>query len=194
MAHYSHARELSTPVARAALARVLSTGATVRSQAPIVAHVNDSAEAWAALWREQARLGVVPYYLLVARDTGARRYFEVPLARAWQIYRDAIAGVSGLERTARGPSMSTTAGKVVVDGPAEIQGKRVFVLRFLQARDPAWTGRPFFAEADDGAVWFDQLKPAFETEFFFERELALEQASASSRRPASMTSLPVIRS
>ena len=43
---------------------------------------------------------------------------------------------------------------------AEVAGQQVFVLRFLQARDPALVGRPFFAEYDPAALWFTDLKPA----------------------------------
>jgi hypothetical protein len=115
----------------------------------------------------------VPYYLFVERDTGPLNYFEVPLARAWAIFRDAYQNVSGLARTVRGPSMSATPGKVVVDGVSEVRGERVFVLRFLQARNPAWVGRPFFACYDPRATWLDQLRPAFgETRFFFEEPAA----------------------
>jgi L-lysine 2,3-aminomutase len=173
MAHYRHPRELSTAVARRALARILGTGAVVRCQAPVIRHVNDSAATWSELWRTEVQLGAVPYYMFVARDTGARRYFEVPLVRAWSIFRDAFASVSGLARTVRGPSMSATPGKVVVDGVASIRGEKVFALRLLQARDPAWVGLPFFARFDARASWLDQLRPAFgEVAFFYEAALA----------------------
>lgn len=172
MAHYSHPRELSPPVAEAALKRVLATGAVVRCQSPVIRHVNDDARAWADLWREEVRLGAVPYYMFVARDTGARRYFEVPLGRAYRIYRDAISRVSGLARTARGPSMSATPGKVAIDGIVDIRGEKAFALRLLQARNPAWVGVPFHARHDPEATWFDDLAPAFgEREFFFTRAL-----------------------
>jgi L-lysine 2,3-aminomutase len=172
MAHYSHPQELSTPAAERALSLILSTGAVVRCQAPLIRHVNDSAEVWADLWRRQVRLGAVPYYMFVARDTGAKRYFEVPLGRASQIFRDAFAQVSGLARTVRGPSMSATPGKVVIDGVAEIHGEEVFVLRLLQARNPDWVGIPFFARYDPAATWLDELRPALgQEEFFFEPEL-----------------------
>ncbi|MBK9033672.1 MAG: lysine 2,3-aminomutase [Myxococcales bacterium] len=160
MAHYSHPRELATASAQRAAARIRATGAVIRAQAPVIRHVNDRAEAWAELWRAEVKLGIVPYYMFVARDTGARRYFEVPLVTAWSIYRDALAGVSGLARTVRGPSMSTTSGKVVIDGVASIAGSDVFVLRYLQARDPDRVGQPFFAEYDAHATWFDDLRPA----------------------------------
>ncbi len=169
MAHYNHFRELETEPARQAIARLRATGAVIRSQGPLLAHVNDDPEVWARLWQTQVRLGIVPYYMFVERDTGARRYFEVPLARSWQIYRLAVQRVSGLGRTVRGPSMSATPGKVEIQGVTEIGGEKVFVLRFLQGRHPDWVQRPFFARYDDQACWLDQLRPAFgEDRFFFE--------------------------
>jgi L-lysine 2,3-aminomutase len=170
MAHFSHPRELSTPVAQAAIARIQSTGAVVRTQAPLIRHVNDDPAVWAEMWQRQVELGAVPYYMFVERDTGPRRYFELPLLRAFDVFRDAFRRLTGLGRTVRGPSMSATPGKVVVDGVARIHGEDVFVLRFLQARDPSWVGRPFFAALDPHATWLDGLRPAFgEAEFFFER-------------------------
>ena len=42
----------------------------------------------------------------------------------------------------------------------------------LQARNPEWVGRPFFARFDARATWLDELRPAFgEKAFFFEKEL-----------------------
>ena len=65
--------------------------------------------------------------------------------------------------------MSAAPGKVEVQGEAVINGEHVFVLRFLQARDPSWVHRPFFARYDETATWLDDLKPAFgEKAFFFE--------------------------
>ncbi len=172
MSHYSHPRELETPVAQAALRRILDTGAVVRCQAPLMRHINDDVDTWAHMWRLQVRPGAVPYYMFIPRDTGPGEYFSVPLARCHQIFRDAYQRVSGLARTVRGPSMSATPGKVVIDGEAVIHGERVFVLKFLQGRNPEWVGNPFFARYDEEAVWLDQLKPAFGAhEFFFAREL-----------------------
>lgn len=173
MAHYNHPRELDTDIAREAIRRVRATGAEIRAQGPLLRRINDEPAAWATLWREQVRLGIVPYYLFVERDTGARSYFELPLVRAWEIYREAIQRVSGLGRTARGPSMSAEPGKVEIQGVAEVAGERVFVLRFLQGRNPDWVQRPFFARFDPEATWLDQLRPAFgEERFFYEDELA----------------------
>lgn len=169
MAHYSHPVELSTPVAQAAVRRIQQTGAVIRCQAPLIKHVNASADVWADLWRMEVRLGAVPYYLFVERDTGPKGYFEVPLARCYEIFQKAYRRVSGLERTVRGPSMSAMPGKVIIDGISEVAGEKVFNLRFVQARDPNWVRRPFYARFDPNATWLDQLQPAFgEKEFFFE--------------------------
>ncbi|HET6348530.1 MAG TPA: lysine 2,3-aminomutase [Candidatus Krumholzibacteria bacterium] len=181
MAHYSHPREMETPAAQAAIRRVLDTGAVIRCQAPVVRHVNDNAQAWSSMWRTQVALGMVPYYMFVERDTGPKNYFEVPLARALDIYTEAYTHLSGLGRTVRGPSMSATPGKVLIDGVAEIAGRKVFVLKFLQARDPAWVNRPFFAKYDPHATWLTQLKPAFgETEFFYKR--AMDEIKRTNRQ------------
>jgi KamA family protein len=171
MAHSSHPRELQTAAASAAIRRVRRTGAVVRCQAPLIRRVNDDASVWAELWRAQVRLGAVPYYMFIERDTGPKEYFKVPLARAAAIFQDAQRQVSGLCRTARGPSMSATPGKVVVDGVLERGGRRHFLLRVLQGRDPAWVGRAFLAEYDEQAAWLDELRPVDEPEFFYESAL-----------------------
>jgi L-lysine 2,3-aminomutase len=150
MAHFSHPAELST-------------------QAPVLAHINDHPGIWSRMWREQVRLGCVPYYMFVVRNTGAQHYFGVPLVRAWQIFREAYKGVSGIARTVRGPSMSARPGKLQVLGAARVNGEQVLTLRFLQGRDPDWVMRPFFARYDETASWIDELQPAFgEERFFFE--------------------------
>jgi L-lysine 2,3-aminomutase len=180
MAHFSHPRELETAVATAAIGRLRDSGAVIRAQAPLIRHINDDPGTWAAMWRRQVALGVVPYYMFVERDTGPKDYFSVPLARAATIHREATAQVSGLARSARGPVMSAHPGKVVVDGTTEIAGRRYFSLRLLQGRRPEWCGRPFLAEFDSAATWLSDLQPAFgEPEFFFEAGLAeLDQAGA----------------
>ena len=169
MAHYSHPRELQTTIAREALRRIQDAGAVVRCQSPLIRHVNDCAESWAELWNTQARLGAVPYYMFVERDTGARNYFEVPLVRALEIFQDAYRQLSGLGRTVRGPVMSATPGKVRLVGTADVFGQEVFVLEFLQARNPEWVGRSFFAALDPQATWLTDLRPALgANRFFFE--------------------------
>ena len=67
--------------------------------------------------------------------------------------------------------MSDHAGKIQVLGVQEIKGGKIFILRFIQGRNPKWVDIPFFAEYDPKATWFNQLKPAFgEEKFFFEED------------------------
>ena len=167
MTHINHWRELEPSIVVEATRRLRATGAILRAQAPLLAHINDDADVWATLWQREVELGIYPYYMFVERDTGAKRYFEVPLVRAWEIYRGAVQQVSGLARTARGPSMSTGPGKIEVQGVATIHGEKVFTLRFLQGRNPDWVQRPFFARFDPQATWLDDLQPALGEEAFF---------------------------
>jgi len=159
MAHLGHDVELSTSKFEAAVKALQGTGAVIRSQSPIMRGINADPDVWARKWRREVQLGIVPYYMFIARDTGAQKYFGVTLAEAHSIYSNAIRQVSGLARTARGPSMSCTPGKVEVTGIEVVQGQKVFVLRFLQCRDAAWIGRVFFAKFDAKAIWFDELEP-----------------------------------
>ena len=168
-AHFNHPVELSTEAVQQAIKAIRATGAQIRTQSPLLKHINDKPELWAAMWRKQVDLGCIPYYMFVARDTGSKAYFELPLEKCWQIFRRAYRQVSGLCRTVRGPSMSDHPGKVQILGVQEVKGEKVFVLRFIQGRNPAWVHIPFFAKYDPKATWFNQLKPAFDEEkFFFE--------------------------
>ncbi|CND83513.1 lysine 2%2C3-aminomutase [Mycobacterium tuberculosis] len=165
MAHFSHPRELEPLMVTEACRRIRDTGAVIRTQAPLIRTINDDARTWETMWRAQTRMGLVPYYMFVERDTGPQDYFAVPLARAYDIFRDAYKNVSGLARTVRGPSMSATPGKVCVDGVVDLFDQQVFALHFIQCRDADLVGKPFFAQYDPNAVWLDDLKPAFTDHF-----------------------------
>ncbi|MFV0471318.1 MAG: KamA family radical SAM protein [Paludibacteraceae bacterium] len=168
-AHFNHPVELSTFVVKQAIKQIRATGAQIRTQSPLLKHINDKPDIWAEMWRTQVDLGCIPYYMFIARDTGAKRYFELPLEKCWNIFRKAYRQVSGLCRTVRGPSMSDHPGKIQVLGVQEVKGEKVFVLRFIQARNIHWVDIPFFAEYNPQATWFNELKPAFgEEKFFFE--------------------------
>jgi KamA family protein len=170
MAHFSHPRELEPAVVAEAVRRIRGTGAVIRTQAPLIRTINDDASTWSHMWRAQVRMGMIPYYMFIERDTGPQDYFAVPLARGYQIFSDAYRSVSGLARTVRGPSMSATPGKICVDGITELAGQRVFVLHMIQARDPGLVGKPFFARFDPDATWISDLEPAFADRFPFEPE------------------------
>lgn len=172
MAHFSHPVELETEAVKQAIKRLRSIGVQIRTQSPILKHINDSPEIWAEMWRKQVNLNCIPYYMFIPRDTGAQDYFAITLENAWNIFRNAYQKVSGVCRTVRGPSMSCTPGKVQVLGISEVNGEKIFVMRMLQGRNPDWVAKPFFAKYTKDAIWMDELKPAFgENKFFFEDEL-----------------------
>lgn len=175
MAHFSHPREMEPDMVQEAVRRIRGTGSVIRTQAPLIRTINDDPETWASMWRTHVRHGMIPYYMFVERDTGPQDYFAVPLAEAYEIFRRAYNSVSGLARTVRGPSMSATPGKVCVDGVTEVNGEKVFLLHFIQARDPELVNRPFFAKYDEKAVWLFDLKPALgATRFPYETEPAVD--------------------
>ena len=68
--------------------------------------------------------------------------------------------------------MSCLPGKVQILGVADVKEEQVMVFRMIQGRNPDWAARPFFAKFDESAIWYTDLKPAFEEEkFFFTDEL-----------------------
>ncbi|MDX1941777.1 MAG: hypothetical protein SFU99_14550 [Saprospiraceae bacterium] len=181
MAHFNHPSELKTEAVKLATERLLNTGIIIRTQSPIMRHINDAPEAWSEMWQIQVEMGMVPYYMFVARDTGAQHYFAITLDRAWKIFQEAYQTVSGIARTVRGPSMSAGPGKVHILGVSEIMGKKIFVLQFIQGRNSDWVRRPFFAKYDPKAVWLDDLYPAFgEQLFFFENEYKIKRKAKPS--------------
>ncbi len=169
MAHFNHPRELSTNAVELAISRIRQTGAQIRAQSPVLNHINNDPDLWASMWQRQVELGIIPYYMFIARNTGAQHYFSIPLEEAWKVFGKAYQQVSGLARTVRGPVMSCNPGKVQVLGISEIMNEKVFVLRALQHRNPKHVMKPFYAKYDPQAIWFNQLKPAFgEEKFFFD--------------------------
>ncbi len=171
MAHFNHPVELSTDVVKSAIHSIQKTGAQIRTQSPVLRHINDDPNLWAEMWRKQVSLGLIPYYMFVVRDTGAQHYFGIPLIRAQEIFRDAYQQVGGLCRTVRGPSMSSTPGKIQILGVTKVGTIKAIVMRFLQGRDPKWVQRPFLAKYNRKAIWIDDLEPFSGKTFFFEKGL-----------------------
>ncbi|KGK98788.1 lysine 2,3-aminomutase [Methanococcoides methylutens] len=169
MAHFNHPRELTTDTVKKAIQNIRATGTQIRTQSPLIAHINDDPALWEQMWSEQVRLGCIPYYMFMVRNTGAKHYFDVPMTRAWEIFQNAYQNVSGLARTVRGPSMSTDPGKINILGVQEINDEKVFLLEFLQGRESKWVRKPFFAKYSPTASWLTDLEPALgEEKFFFE--------------------------
>ncbi len=158
MAHYNHFREMQTEITKIAIHRLQNAHVIIRTQAPVLKHINDTSTTWVELWKQQVKLGMIPYYMFIERDTGAKDYFSVPLIRALEIYTEAYKMVSGLCRTARGPVMSTSEGKVIVEDIVQIHHQKYFALKFIQARDENKVGKLFFAKYNPTASWINDLE------------------------------------
>lgn len=165
LASFSHPRELRPAPVGEAVGRIRGTGAVIHTRGSLIGSVNDAAGIWAAMWRTQIRMGMVPFTMTIERPIGTGEHIRVPLARAHEIFTGAYAGVAGLGRTVRGPSMPVGPGTVSVDGIADIGPQKVFVLRFTHAHEPDLIGEPFFATFDPSATWLTELNPAFSDRF-----------------------------
>lgn len=172
MAHFNHPKELEGKTIENAISKILNTGAVIRTQSPVLKNINDDPKLWAEMWKRQVKLGCIPYYMFVARNTGAQHYFSIPLLEAWNIFRKAYQSVSGICRNVRGPSMSCLPGKVQLLGVTDVKGENVMVFRMIQGRNPDWAARPFLAKYNKDAIWYTDLQPAFgEEKFYFTDEL-----------------------
>jgi L-lysine 2,3-aminomutase len=62
-AHFTHPRELGTVEVQEAMRLIRMTGAVIRTQAPLVRGINDSAAVWSEMWERSVNLGAFPYYM-----------------------------------------------------------------------------------------------------------------------------------
>lgn len=160
MAHFNHPNEMDNPVVQEAIYNIRQTGAEIRTQAPLLRTINDSPDVWRDMWSKQIRLGLIPYYMFIERETGPYEYFGVPLAKVYDIYNEAIRYSASFSKTVTGPVMSASKGKVqimgILENPAE--ERKYFILQYVRHRDARHTFKPFLAHYNEEATWFDQLE------------------------------------
>ncbi|ASB48078.1 KamA family radical SAM protein [Alkalitalea saponilacus] len=159
MAHFNHPNELDNEIVQEAIYNIRQAGAEIRTQAPILRHINDDSEVWSQMWKKQVGLGLIPYYMFIERETGPYNYFQIPLARVYELYRNAIRESGSFAKTITGPVMSASKGKAhimgVMDNP--VDGEKYFMMQYVRHRDYKQTYKPFFMEYDEKATWIDQL-------------------------------------
>lgn len=159
MAHFNHPNELDNAIVQEAIYNIRQAGAEIRTQAPILRHINDDSAAWAQMWKKQVSLGMIPYYMFIERETGPYDYFQIPLAEGYQLYQKAIIESGSFAKTITGPVMSASKGKAhimgILDNPAN--GNRYFMMQYVRHRDYTKTYQPFLMEYDEEATWIDQL-------------------------------------
>ncbi len=160
MAHFNHLNELDNEVVQEAIYNVRQTGAEIRTQSPILNHINKSSKAWSQMWKKQVELGLIPYYMFVERETGPYNYFGIPLAEIYRIFQKAVRETGSLAKTVTGPVMSAAKGKVHIMGVMDNyeNGNKYFMMQYVRHRDYRKTYSPFLLEYDENATWINQLK------------------------------------
>lgn len=160
MAHFNHPVELDNLIVQEAILNIRQTGAEIRTQAPVLNHINNSSEIWAEMWKKQVNLGLIPYYMFIERETGPFEYFNIPLADIYRMYNRAIKLTGSLAKTVTAPVMSASKGKVQIMGIVEnpLDGKDYFMLQYIRHRDFNQTYKPFFRAFSPTATWIDQLE------------------------------------
>lgn len=183
MAHFSTPRELLNPSTLAAIRRLQDHGVVVRSQSPIMNHVSlfmdkngvvdveRSAQNWIDLAHVLAALSVRFHSMYCARHTGEHQYFAAPLAEIDKVFSRVYRSLASLHRPSRYITMTTSAGKLSLLGTAEVNGEKVFALKFNESRNMVWMDRVFLAKYDPRESRVDKLVPLDTQEFFFENEL-----------------------
>ena len=170
MAHFNHWQEMRTDVVQDAIRRIRSTGAVIRSQAPLLAQINNDPAIWA---RMLARAGAPRRHPLL-HVRGARYRPEA-------LFRSAAGALlgglqerdpAGLGPGPHGPGPEHECHTRQGRGAGRPRGRGRKGLRAaLPAGPRPRLGRPAPSSRafDPKATWLDQLEPAFgEDSFFFE--------------------------
>ena len=102
--------------------------------------------------------GLIPCTMVLEPVSGPDRQFRVPLGRAQRIFAVPAPACRDWPGPVRGPAMRGEHAIVCLDGTAEANGQKLYVLRYLQARDPRLAGAPFFAAFGADAAWLTGLE------------------------------------
>ncbi len=184
MSHLSTPRELMNPGAIAAVRRLNKYGIHLKCQSPIMnkislfkdengtIDVDRSAQNWIDLGNVLAMVGVGFHSMYCARPTGEHHYFTAPLADITKIFNKIYRELASVNRPSRYITMTSSAGKTSLLGTAEINGEKVFVLKFNEARNMHWMDSIYFAEYNEQENTMENLKPYKAEYYFYEEELA----------------------
>jgi hypothetical protein len=133
--------------------------------------VERSARNWIDLAHILAALSIRFHSMYCARHTGEHHYFAAPLADIDRVFSLIYRSLASLHRPSRYITMTTSAGKLSILGTAEVNGEKVFALKFNESRNMAWMDKVFLAKYDPAESRVDKLVPLDTPKFFFEEEL-----------------------
>lgn len=150
MAHVNHPREI-TDEARKGFEALISAGAIVVNQTPILKGINDDPDVLAELLDKLSWAGVNPYYFFINRPVAGNSDFVLPLKDAYRVVEQAKAKTSGLGKRIR-LSMSHATGKIEI---LAIENGKAY-LKYHQAKYGNY-GQFVVLDCPDDAAWFDDL-------------------------------------
>jgi L-lysine 2,3-aminomutase len=199
MSHFSTPRELMNPSTIAAIRRLKAHGVNVKSQSPIMNHislfqkengevdVDRSAQNWIDLGNLFAMVGVGFHSMYCARPTGEHHYFTQPLSQINKVFNKVFRSLASINRPSRYITMTSSAGKISILGTVEVNGEKLFALKFNQGRNMEWLDKVYLAHYDEKENTIANLKPYGSDKFFFEDELIeienkLDESIESSRK------------
>lgn len=152
MTHFSHPRELTKPAVEAVSA-LLSAGAILANQTPVLRGVNDSPDVISQLLNKLAETGIAPYYLFQCRPTTGNFCFSVPVEEAYSIIEQAKMKCSGLAKRIRF-IMSHKTGKIEILGTDD----RYTYMKYHEAADPKNYGKFMVFRKNPNARWLEDYK------------------------------------
>jgi lysine 2,3-aminomutase len=183
MAHFSTPREILNLSTIAAIRRLRAHGVVIKSQSPIMNHislfmdnngkvdVDRSAQNWIDLGNILAMLSIGFHSMYCARPTGEHHYFTAPLADINKVFSKVYRSLASINRPSRYISMTSSAGKISMLGTMEINGEKVFALKFNEGRNMEWLDTVYLAKYDETENTIEKLKPYGTSRFFYEDEL-----------------------
>lgn len=183
VAHLSTPRDILNPATIAAVRRLKAYGVAIKSQSPIMNHISlwtdengkvdidKSAQNWIDLGNIIGMLGIGFHSMYCARPTGEHHYFTAPLADIHKVFTKVYASLSSINRPSRYITMTSSAGKISLIGTVEVNGEKVFALKFNEGRNMEWLDQVYLAEYDEQQNTIEKLKPYRADKNFFDDEL-----------------------
>ncbi len=184
MAHFSTPREVLNPATIAAIRRLRSYGILIKSQSPIMNHislftddngevdVDRSAQNWIDLGNIFSMVSVGFHSMYCARPTGEHHFFTVPLADINKVFSKVYRSLPSISRPSRYITMTSSAGKTSILGTVEVNGEKLFALKFNESRNMEWMDKVFLAKFDEKENTVEKLIPFEGDKHFFEDELS----------------------
>jgi len=133
--------------------------------------IERSAQNWIDLGNIFAMLSVGFHSIYCARPTGEHHYFTVPLSEINKVFCKIYRSLPSINRPSRYITMTSSAGKISILGTLDIQGQKVFALKFNESRNMEWMDPVFLAKYDEKENTLEKLIPFEGEKHFFEDEL-----------------------